>query len=187
VAKPAETSRRREAPAPAPPETRATADRRLRILERLTGLAVAHIARDEEFSVQRIRRIIAQTRESREIGPPAGFVQLRIARLSVDRGAHDDDGGRSARDGSIDRADGRTRPLSWLREAAGFACRGGLAAAAPSGAAKRIAGAEFRAVGSRDENFPGCKALKSHETELESVDWSLPSPFFTGRRRGHRR
>src|SRR5271156_1993966 len=46
------------------------------------GLTVAHIAREEGLSVQRIRRIIAEMLESREIDPPAGFVQLQIARLS---------------------------------------------------------------------------------------------------------
>ena len=89
MTKPAKKSRRREAPAPQPEPARrvaprrATADRRLRILERLTtGLTVAHIAREEGLSVQRIRRIIAEMLESREIDPPAGFVQLQIARLS---------------------------------------------------------------------------------------------------------
>ena len=80
-------SRRREAPAPSEPPRRfaprrATADRRLRILERLTGLTVAHIARVEGLTVTRIRQIIAEMLESREIDPPAGFVQLQIARLS---------------------------------------------------------------------------------------------------------
>ena len=85
---PAQESSSREAPAPPEPARRvaprrATADRRLRILERLTtGLTVAHIAREEGLSVQRIRRIIAEMLESREIDPPAGFVQLQIARLS---------------------------------------------------------------------------------------------------------
>ena len=88
MSKPAKESPSREAPAPPEPARRvaprrATADRRLRILERLTtGLTVAHIAREERLSVQRIRRIIAEMLESREIDPPAGFVQLQIARLS---------------------------------------------------------------------------------------------------------
>ena len=43
---------------------------------------VAHIAREEGPSAQRIRRIIAETLASREIDPPAGFVQLDIAWLS---------------------------------------------------------------------------------------------------------
>ena len=88
MSKPAKKSPSQEAPAPPEPARRvaprrATADRRLRILERLTtGLTVAHIAREEGLSVQRIRRIIAEMLESREIDPPAGFVQLQIARLS---------------------------------------------------------------------------------------------------------
>jgi hypothetical protein len=91
MAEPSTKSRRREAavspPAPEPARRvaprRATAERRLRILERLTmGLSVAHIARVEELSVQRIRRIIAEMLASRETDPPAGFVQLQIARLS---------------------------------------------------------------------------------------------------------
>jgi DNA-binding NarL/FixJ family response regulator len=67
----------------ASPPRRATADRRLRILERLTtGLTVAHIAREEGLTVTRIRQILAALLEGREIDPPAGFVQLQIARLS---------------------------------------------------------------------------------------------------------
>jgi hypothetical protein len=90
MAKPFTKPRRREAALSPPPEPaprvaprRATAERRLRILERLTtGLTVAHIARVEELSVRRIRRIIQEMLASREIDPPAGFVQLQIARLS---------------------------------------------------------------------------------------------------------
>jgi len=91
MAKSPKKSRRRKAalspPAPEPARRvaprRATAERRLRVLERLTmGLTVAHIARVEGLSVQRIRRIIAEMLASREIDPPAGFVQLQIARIS---------------------------------------------------------------------------------------------------------
>jgi hypothetical protein len=78
-----------EAPAPvAEPAVRVaprrkTADRRLRILERLTtGLSVAHIARVEKLTVRRVQQIIADMLDSREIDPPAGFVQLQVARLS---------------------------------------------------------------------------------------------------------
>jgi hypothetical protein len=70
-------------PAPRVVPRRATAERRLRVLERLTtGLTVAHIARVEGLSVQRIRRIIAEMLASREMDPAAGFVRLEIARLS---------------------------------------------------------------------------------------------------------
>src|ERR1700678_143988 len=87
MAKPSQKSLPREAPAPEPARRvaprRATADRRLRILERLTtGLTVAHIAREERLTVTRIRQILADMLESREIDPPAGFVQILIARLS---------------------------------------------------------------------------------------------------------
>jgi hypothetical protein len=62
---------------------RATAERRLRIIEHLTaGASVARIARIENCSVRRVRQLIAETLDKREIDPPAGFVQLQIARLS---------------------------------------------------------------------------------------------------------
>ncbi len=87
MAEPSETSRPREAPAAeaaariAP--RRRTADQQLRIQERLTmGLTVAHIARVEQLMVRRVRQIIAEMLASRETDPPAGFVQLQIARLS---------------------------------------------------------------------------------------------------------
>jgi hypothetical protein len=87
MAKPAKKSLHPEPPVPAsarraaPP--RATADRRLQILERLTtGLTVSHIAREEGLTATRIRQILAAMLESREIDPPAGFVQLQIARLN---------------------------------------------------------------------------------------------------------
>ena len=89
MAKRSKSQRPKKAPAPAAEAAariaprRKTADRRLRILERLTtGLSVAHIARAEQLSVQRMRQIIAEMLASREIDPPAGFVQFQIARLS---------------------------------------------------------------------------------------------------------
>jgi hypothetical protein len=87
MSEPSTNSRPREAPAAeaatriAP--RRKTADQRLRIQERLTmGLTVAHIARVEQLTVRRVRQIIAEMLASREIDPPAGFVQFQIARLS---------------------------------------------------------------------------------------------------------
>jgi hypothetical protein len=60
---------------------RKTADQRLRIQERLTmGLTVAHVARVQHLTAPRVRQIIAETLASREIDPPAGFVQFQIAR-----------------------------------------------------------------------------------------------------------
>ena len=62
---------------------RGTADRWLRILERLTsGLTVAHIARVENLTVRRVRQVIAEMPDAREVDPPAGFVRLQIVRLS---------------------------------------------------------------------------------------------------------
>ena len=62
---------------------RKTADQRLRIQERLAmGLTVAHVARVEQPTAPRVQQIIAETLASREIDPPAGFVQFQIARLS---------------------------------------------------------------------------------------------------------
>ena len=61
---------------------RATAERKLRILERLTaGVSVPHIARTEDLTIRRVRQIIAEMLAKREVDPPAGFVQLQIARL----------------------------------------------------------------------------------------------------------
>ena len=74
-----------EPPAPSPRASarRASAERKLRILERLTaGVSVAHIARIEKITVRRVRQIVAEMLERREVDPPAGFVQLQIARLS---------------------------------------------------------------------------------------------------------
>ncbi len=62
---------------------RATAERKLRILERLTmGASVANIARVEKVTIRRVRQIVAEMLARREIDPPAGFVHLQIARLS---------------------------------------------------------------------------------------------------------
>jgi hypothetical protein len=89
MAKLSKKSRRPEAPAPAVAPAprvaprRKTADQRLRILERLTsGLSIMHIARVEKLTVRRVQQIIAAMLESREIDPPAGFVQLQVLRLS---------------------------------------------------------------------------------------------------------
>ena len=43
---------------------------------------MAHIARVEQLTAPRVRQIIAEMLASREIDPPAGFVQFQIARLS---------------------------------------------------------------------------------------------------------
>src|SRR5271169_1777682 len=87
MAKRSKSQRPQEAWAPAAEAAaaprRKTADRRLRILERLTnGLSVAHIARAEPLTAPRLLLIIAEILANREIDPPAGFVQFQIARLS---------------------------------------------------------------------------------------------------------
>jgi hypothetical protein len=72
-----------EPPAPRKILRRKAADQRLRILERLiAGLSVAHIARMENLTARRVRQIIGETLERREIDPPAAYAQLQIARLS---------------------------------------------------------------------------------------------------------
>jgi hypothetical protein len=77
-----------ETPTPAVPPARrvatrrAIAERKLRIVERLTsGLSVAHIAHVEQLTIQRVRQIIAEMLERREVDPPSGYVQLQIARV----------------------------------------------------------------------------------------------------------
>ena len=77
MAKRSKRSRRHEPPAPlAEPvpriaTRRATADRKLWILERVTsGLSVGHIARVEQLTVQRVRQIIAEMLEKREVNQP---------------------------------------------------------------------------------------------------------------------
>jgi hypothetical protein len=68
------------------------------------------------------------------------------------------------------RADGRTRPLSWLRQAAVFASRGRLAAAAHGRARRELRVPNSAPTEAGGETFAGCKALKSHEMGMESAD-----------------
>jgi hypothetical protein len=121
MSEPSTTSRLREAPAAeaaarvAP--RRKTAEQRLRIQQRLTmGLTVAHIARVEQLTAPRARQIIAEMLASREVDPARRLRSIagRPAERSDDRRAHDDDAGRFPGDGSMDRVDERTRPLSPL-------------------------------------------------------------------------
>jgi hypothetical protein len=61
---------------------RATAERKQRILERLTvGASAVNIANVEKITIRRVRQIIAEMLAKREVDPPAGFAQLQIARL----------------------------------------------------------------------------------------------------------
>ena len=87
MTKPPQNPRPAGPPPASPPARRsarrATAERKLRVLERLTaGVSVAHIAHAEDLSVRRVRQIIAEMLAEREVDPPAGFAQLQIARLS---------------------------------------------------------------------------------------------------------
>ena len=62
---------------------RQKAERTLRVIDRLaSGVSVATLAYDEGLSVRRMRELIQQILVRREADPPAGFVQLQIARLS---------------------------------------------------------------------------------------------------------
>jgi hypothetical protein len=150
--------------------------------------------------------------------PPAGFVQRQITRVSEadDRGAHDDEEGDACAMNRLLEPTGELDPCRGFGKPPVSLSPGSLAAAAPSRAATRIAGAErkprarpeivtqrFEKIDSApeicmasetsdpqdvvygrrgaawelpadDENFPCCKALKSHEMEKESID--LPSP-----------
>ena len=69
---------------------RATAERRLRILERLTaGVSVAAVACAEGLTARRVRQIIAEALASREVDTPVGFIPLQIGRLGdAMRAAH---------------------------------------------------------------------------------------------------
>ena len=101
MAKPSKKSSRNKASPPAVElahrlaPRRASAERRLRIQERLTsGLTVAHIARIENLTVHRIRQIIAGMLEKRELDQPVGFVQLRpLSRLRAVAACPPDRGG----------------------------------------------------------------------------------------------
>ena len=62
---------------------RATAQRRLRILELLTaGASVAAVACGEGLTARRVRQIIAGALASRAVDTPVGFIPLQIGRLS---------------------------------------------------------------------------------------------------------
>jgi len=60
----------------------ATAERKLRILERLTsGASIAHVAHAENLTTRRAPQFTAEILPTRDVDPPAGFVPLQIARL----------------------------------------------------------------------------------------------------------
>jgi hypothetical protein len=62
---------------------RDAAERKLRIFARLTaGDSYLAIAKDENCSARRVRAIVAEALEKREIDPLGQFAQLQIARLN---------------------------------------------------------------------------------------------------------
>jgi len=62
---------------------REKAQRNLRVIDILaSGVSVAALAQEEGLSVRRMREVIRQILAQREADPPAGFVQLQIARLT---------------------------------------------------------------------------------------------------------
>ena len=66
-----------------PAPRRKGADLRLAVMEGLTsGLSVPHIAKATNRTTRRVRQIIADMLERRELDPAAGFAQLQIARLN---------------------------------------------------------------------------------------------------------
>ena len=57
--------------------------RKERIFERLVeGASYLAIAREENCSVQWVRRIVAEALSARDVDPPEQFAQLQIARLN---------------------------------------------------------------------------------------------------------
>ena len=71
-------------PPAAPAMWRATAERKLRILERLTsGASIAHVAHAENLTTRRAPQFTAEILPTRDVDPPAGFVPLQIARLGA--------------------------------------------------------------------------------------------------------
>jgi len=88
--KPCRPAKPTEPPLPAPllplprhPRSRrATAERRLRILERLTaGVSVAAVACGEGLTPRRVRQIVVEALARRDVEPPADFIPLQIGWL----------------------------------------------------------------------------------------------------------
>jgi hypothetical protein len=121
---------------------RRTADRRLRILERLTnGLTVAHVARMEQLTTRRVQQIIAETLASREIDPSLRLRSIpdRAPERSDDRRAH------AMMQGNLEAMDRFMRLTSELDRYHGFAPT--PIPSGPEAAPKpRLAAPESRAV-----------------------------------------
>jgi hypothetical protein len=142
---------------------RATAERKLRILERLmAGVSVPHIARTEDLTIRRLRQIIAEMLARREVDPPAGFVPLQIARLSdAMQVAHT-----MMMEGDLKAMDRVIRLAGELDRYHGY---GRARAAAPHrGAGARAAARQARARGDRSGNFSSRKALKNFTMRQET-------------------
>jgi hypothetical protein len=73
----------RPSPPHRPRPRRATAERTLRILERLTaGASVAAVACAEGLTHRRVRQLVAAMLAERAVDPPRGFVPLQVGRLN---------------------------------------------------------------------------------------------------------
>jgi len=164
-----------ETPAPVVPAARrvatrrAIAERKLRIVERLTsGLSVAHIAHVEQLTIQRVRQIIAEMLEKREVDPPSGYVQLQIARVGEAMVvAHT-----MMLQGDLQALD---RLIKLNGSSTAITASGG-SSFPPRPSRRRPASSRRRSVcwqrvrrpTGRQENYPPRKALKSQETRKSS-------------------
>ena len=176
-----------ETPTPAVPPARrvatrrAIAERKLRIVERLTsGLSVAHIAHVEKLTIHRVRQIIAEMLEKREVDPPSGYVQLQIARVGEAMVvAHT-----MMLQGDLQALDRLIKLNGELDRYHGFG-REQLPAPAESAPPRlvappqRLLAASLAADGGQ-ENFPPRKALKSQETRKSSGRPVLHRPVVSG-------
>ena len=173
----------RETPTPAVPAARrvatrrAIAERKLRIVERLTsGLSVAHIAHVERLTIQRVRQIIAEMLEKREVDPPSGYVQLQIARVGEAMVvAHT-----MMLQGDLHALDRLIKLNGELDRYHGF---GREPLPAPAGrrrpaSSRRLSDCwrRVRRPTGKQENYPPRKALKSQETRKSSGRPVLPQP-----------
>ena len=177
-----------ETPAPAVPPARrvatrrAIAERKLRIVERLTsGLSLAHIAHVEKLTIQRVRQIIAEMLEKREVDPPSGYVQLQIARVGEAMVvAHT-----MMLQGDLQALDRLIKLNGELDRYHGFG-REPLPAPAESAPPRlvappqRLLAASSAADGEAKENYPPRKALKSQETRKSSGRPVLHRPVGSG-------
>ena len=167
-----------ETPTPAVPPARrvatrrAIAERKLRIVERLTsGLSVAHIAHVERLTIQRVRQIIAEMLEKREVYPPSGYVQLQIARVGEAMVvAHT-----MMMQGDLQALDRLIKLNGELDRYHGFGREQPRPSRRRPASSRRLSDCwrRVRRPTEAKENFPPRKALKSQETRKSS---GLPVP-----------